>query len=159
MEIVEDSGKAIELLNNNGFYTIVISNQSLIGAGCVTENTVQYTMDIMCRLLKNETKSENSLPNKIIYPPQASHPLLKEYSNTGLCKPSSILMKRLLVLLGLDHLSLYMVGDRISDIEAGLSLNSKCYFIKSSKSFEINIDGITKVKDLYEAAKDIVSNK
>lgn len=73
MEIIENSGKGIELLHLNNYYVIVISNQSLIGSGFVSENTVEYTMDVMCKKLKNETNNILSIPDKIIYPPNSKY--------------------------------------------------------------------------------------
>lgn len=174
MEIIENSGKGIELLHLNNYYVIVISNQSLIGSGFASENTVEYTMDVMCKELKNETNNILSIPDKIIYPPNSKYILIllyyyilyiffrdpchSDYEGISLCKPHSTLMNRILKLLDFntDKIELYMIGDRESDMQAGLSINCKCFYIRSSASNDINYDDVIEVKDLFNACKMIV---
>lgn len=67
-------------------------------------------------------------------------------------------MSRILKLLdfNIDKIELYMIGDRESDIQAGLSINCKCFYVRSSVSNDINYADVLEAKDLYNCCKMIV---
>lgn len=69
-------------------------------------------------------------------------------------------MSRILKLLdfNIDEIELYMIGDRVSDMEAGLSINCKCFYIRSSVSNDIDNENVTEVTDLYNACKIITKS-
>lgn len=128
--------EAIKLLNDNGFKVIVITNQSGIGRGLMTEADLN---EVHSRMLKELSEAKARI-DAVYYCPH--HP-----ANGCNCrKPKTGLLERAAQDFNLDLSNSWMVGDDQKDIEAGKGVGSKTCLI-------IEDDGLLK------AVHQIISQK
>lgn len=113
------AGPAIKLLNDSGFKVIVISNQSGIGRGLITEEQYTLVNKRMFELLDADLAGVNC-----IY-----HCPHKPEDACGCRKPRTNLFRRAVEDYDIDLRWAYMVGDSESDIEAGYRLGIRVVFI------------------------------
>lgn len=147
-QIYPDAGEAVRALKSAGFVVIVVTNQPDVGAGL---------MDI--RLI-NEMHDQLS----------ASMPVDDIEVSTETCeqavcsgsdrrKPGTGMLMSAAKRWNLDLESSYMVGDRASDVEAGLKAGCRCVFIDLGYTSEKAPTGQSEtVKSVSEAAAWIVAD-
>ena len=138
-----DAAGGLALLKANGFLLVVVSNQPDVGAGFIS----QAVMDEMNRRL------------------MASFPLdaikICPHTRAMMCdcrKPKPSLLFEAASELGIALSESFMVGDRISDIEAGKAAGCKTVFIDLDYAAEPKPEapGFT-VRSISEAARYIVA--
>ncbi len=103
--------EAVKRLNGAGFKVIVITNQSAVARGMLTENALQKINNKIVELLE----AQGAKIDKFYYCPH--HP-----DFTGSCecrKPKPGMLLEAAKELGIDLKCSYMVGDTKSDIRAG----------------------------------------
>ncbi|HEX2927239.1 MAG TPA: HAD-IIIA family hydrolase [Ruminiclostridium sp.] len=100
---------SIRLLNENGYAVVVITNQSVIGRNIINEQTLEEIHEKMCDALQRQ----GAIISRIYYCPHAP-------GMNCLCrKPNNGLIQRAFEELPLDMEKAILIGDSISDIEAG----------------------------------------
>jgi histidinol-phosphate phosphatase family protein len=109
VQFLPGAAEALQRLQSAGYLLVIVSNQSGIGRGWITED--QYRQ-VQHRLLE-ELQKQNVLITRSYYCPHAPE--------TGcLCrKPGPGLLEQAARELQIDLSRSWMVGDRTSDIEAG----------------------------------------
>lgn len=140
------------------FLLIIVSNQSGIGRGYFTENQLKK---INNKLL-NDLKNEGVKITKIYYAPYYEHSKIPKY-RTGefLRKPNPGMLFLAQKEFNLDLSASWIIGDKESDILAGVNANLKGYiYIKNSKSFEkLNVSPTKIVSNLNQAAEFILKQE
>lgn len=122
--------EAIELIHKKGYLAIVITNQSGVARGMMTEDTL---------LQINEYLKEETGVDAIYYcphlPPEGEeiHPY-RIFCNCR--KPDSGLIEQAIADYKIDREKSYMVGDRETDIMAGKKAGLKTVWIKSKYNTE-----------------------
>lgn len=115
-------GQAIRLLNQHGFKTVVITNQSGVARGYFSESLIHQVHQKMQDLLREE----GAYLDGIYYCPH--HPDAGEppYRQKCRCrKPQTGLIEEAVRELALDLSKSYMIGDRGNDIEFGHQVGAK----------------------------------
>ena len=110
LRLLPGAGQGIRYLNEQGFEVIVISNQSGVARGLITPE----------QLLKVHSRLEQLLKE---CGAKIDHFYLCTHHPDELCscrKPSPFLLLQAAHDLSLDLKGSYMVGDKMSDVEAGL---------------------------------------
>jgi len=110
-----------------GFTIVVVSNQSGIARGLITEDQV-----ILVNNRINELLGENSKVDAFYY--CKHHP---EFSSKEEClcrKPSPEMILRASQDLNLDLQNSYLIGDKASDIESGINAGIKTILLVSTMS-------------------------
>ena len=106
--------EAVRLLNANGFWVIVLTNQGGVARG-------YYPIELMHEIHAFLTKSlnnEGAIIDAIFYCPHHPAGILPEYSMECDCrKPKTGLVHQALEVFDIDMSRSYMVGDRYVDIE------------------------------------------
>jgi len=147
-----NSKKGIKLLNDNGFNIIIITNQSVIARGMVTEKELDYIHN----KLTEELEEYGCKIHKIYYCPH--HP----DDGCNCRKPQPGLLIKAAKENNIDISKSYMVGDRIMDIEVGKKVNCKTIFISSDYGLKELKNSNTKpdyiAKDLLDAGQWIIKN-
>ncbi len=151
LELIEGSAEAIKILNENNFLTIIVTNQAGISKHHFTENDVILFND----KLKENLKLHNSCHIDAIY--YCPHHL---NSNCECRKPKSGMFKLAKSYFDIDFKQSFMIGDKITDIEAGDNVGCKNIMVMTGYGKEnVNIRTNKKyyvAQNLYDAVEYII---
>ncbi|MEW6308915.1 MAG: HAD-IIIA family hydrolase [Bacillota bacterium] len=116
LRLLEGAGRAVAALNQAGWAVVVVSNQSVVGRGQVSEGTLSRIHAALRQCLA----AEGARLDAIYCCPHHPREALGMYRRGCDCrKPRPGLLFRAARELGLDLPSSYMVGDSASDLRAG----------------------------------------
>lgn len=141
---VPGSAEAIAKLNREGWKVVVMTNQSGIGKGIYTHQTLKNIHDHMESLLA----SYDAHIEKIYYCPH--HP-----DEGCLCrKPLPGMLHQIAADFSINEKETYVVGDAIRDIEAALSAGFKAILVETGKgkqTYQQHQENLTGVKKIGRA--------
>lgn len=141
-EWVPGSKEALMKLRKAGFKIIVVSNQAKIGRGVVTREEVEQVNGLI----------RDFVDDVLICPHKAE--------NRCSCrKPEPGMLIKACERYGIDPKNSFMIGDKMTDIEAGKKIGCTTILVKTGyggkdKKHEIKPDFVT--KDLLEAVDSII---
>lgn len=116
LELIPGSAEAVRILKQNNFTLIIVSNQSGIARGYYTEKDA----DIFNRALIMKLRESGGDIDGVYYCPHLPDAIIEKYKSCCDCrKPMAGMLHRAAQEHDIDLSSSYMVGDKISDIEAG----------------------------------------
>jgi len=145
---VPGAKEALSRLNSNGYITVVITNQSVVGRGIISREIVE---EIHQRMVKEVTQTGGKI-EKIYYCPH------KPEDGCSCRKPEPGFLLEAAEDFELDLRSSYFIGDMITDIEMGHKVGCRTIMVKTGKGlsqladrahWKVNPDYI--VSDLSEA--------
>jgi len=164
LELISKSAEAIRLLNESGFKVIVVSNQSGVASGYYQEKDIE----IYNRAMKKKLEEENAYIDAIYYCPHYSEATIEKYKIDCECrKPKPGMLKRAERDLNLDLKCSFLIGDKMSDIEAGYRAGCKTILVltgqgndelKKISKMDIKIKPNYISKDLFTAIQIIKRN-
>jgi histidinol-phosphate phosphatase family protein len=131
--------QALKQINKAGITVIVITNQSVIGRGIITETELSVIHD---RMLKEVKKSGGRIL-KIYYCPH--HP----DDHCRCRKPRIGLLKKAAKELDLDLTKCVFIGDSLKDIQAGKRAGCRTVLVQTGQgkeSLQKLLSGTTKIK-------------
>ena len=162
LELIPKSAEAIKGLNESGFKIIVISNQSGVARGYYQEKDLKIYNNEM----KRQLEEKGAHIDAIYYCPHHPEATIKEYRIDCDCrKPKPGMLKRAEKDLDLDLKCSFLIGDKVSDIEAGYRAGYKTILVltgqdngelKKISKMDIKPNYIS--KDLYTAIQIINRN-
>jgi D,D-heptose 1,7-bisphosphate phosphatase len=160
-QFIEKTIEALRIIKKLEFKLIVITNQGAISKGMYDHKDVELTHNHMINLLEKE----NIFLDGIYYCPHSSK------DNCNCRKPKTGMLEKAIKEHDIDGNNSWMIGDKLSDIEAGNRINLKTilvmtgYGIKHRDLLELSDkkDILLKkpdyfAKDLFEASR-IIENK
>lgn len=158
LEFIPRSPEAIKLLNENHFMVIVVSNQSGIARGYYQEeDTIAFN-----QAMEKKLAEIGAHIDAIYYCPHHPEAKIDKYRIDCDCrKPKNGMLKMAEKNMNIDLKQSFIVGDRLSDIEAGRSVDCKTILVKTGHGVQslerdaITCDYIT--NDLYDAVERIIS--
>lgn len=116
LKLIDGATGAIRLLNNAGYKVVVITNQSGIAKGYLTEDQLA----IIHAEFKKMLEKENAYIDAIYYCPHHPEAEVDAYRMDCDCrKPKPGMLTQAAKDLDLDLKSSFIVGDKISDLGAG----------------------------------------
>ena len=126
VHLIHDAAPAIRKLNENGFITNVISNQSGIARGFLTEADLAPIHD---RLERDLQQNEAHI-DRIYYCPH--HPVfgIDPYNVECECrkpKPGMLIQAR--KEFGIDLARSFVIGDKVADIQAGAAVGANTILV------------------------------
>ncbi len=128
VELLPGVGPCLRTLTQNGFIIVVVTNQSGIGRGLITEAEVDAQHHRLAGLLA----TFNAEPRRIVYCPHAPE-------SDCLCrKPKPKMILDAALELGIDTKRSFMIGDKESDVEAGRA--SGCRTIRIGNAVDTAAD-------------------
>ena len=129
IEVLPGVPEAIRMAHRHGFRAVMVTNQSAVARGFLTENElVQIHEEIQRRL--RETKA---YLDGIYYCPHHPTEGIELFRLTCSCrKPNPGMVERASLELGLDPSRSYVVGDQISDMVLAAQVGAKGILIKGS---------------------------
>ncbi len=123
----EGSVEALKTFKNLGYILIVVSNQSGIARGYFTEEDLKAFNDNM-----NEKLKEESVEITEFYCCPHHPDGLAEYKKVCDCrKPNNKMLEDAIKKYNIDREKSYMIGDKVSDIGAGLKSKLKTVLVKT----------------------------
>ena len=117
-------GEAIALLNRAGLAVIVVTNQSAIGRGELTD----ATLDAIHAKMERELARDGAWVDAIYYCPHLPE------AGCACRKPASALFHRAAQELGVSLADSYMMGDKTIDILSGQAVGSRTILVRSDQS-------------------------
>ena len=162
LKLIQKSAEAIRLLNKTGFKVVVVSNQSGVARGYYQEKDVE----IFNGAMEKELEARGAYIDAIYYCPHYPKAEIGAYRIDCDCrKPKPGMLKRAEKDLDLDLKRSFLVGDKISDIEAGYRAGCKTILVLTGhgndevkKNANMNIKPNYISKDLYTASQIINGN-
>lgn len=151
-KIIDGVVEALELLIRNDYNLIIVTNQSGIARNLFTEADYHNLMKQFIKYF-----SEKKIIFKdILYCPHHPNGIIKKYTKQCNCrKPSSGLIDLAKKRYNIDVNNSYMIGDKISDVQAGLEANIKNNFLIQPKRYEKS-HNFKVFKNLLKCAEYIV---
>lgn len=124
VHLLPGAGEALMTLKRKGILLMLVSNQSGIGRGFITDNQAEEVHQTVVDYLAEYGVSVDG----VYYCPHAPEDMCE-------CrKPSPKMLFRAAMEHNVDLPSSFMVGDRISDIEAGKGAGCQTIFIKHAQT-------------------------
>jgi D-glycero-D-manno-heptose 1,7-bisphosphate phosphatase len=121
IEVYPQSFEAVKRLNREGFLAVVVTNQSGVGRGLLTEEDLK---DIHARLTSSFIRHEARL-DAIYYCPHYALSEDPRYRKECDCrKPRPGLARQAAADLGIDLTSSYMIGDKTEDVLFGMNIGA-----------------------------------
>ena len=142
----ENADKAIKIINDMGYKVIVVTNHSGIARGYYTENDLK-TLHVY---LDEELKKIGAKVDAYYYCPHHPNAKLDEYKIDCECrKPEIGMFMEAAKDFSIDFSNSIIVGDKISDLEAGVRLGMKTVLVETGHGTEEK-DRIYFKTDIYK---------
>ena len=162
LELIPKSAEAIRLLNESGFKVIVVSNQAGVARGYYQEKDIQIYNNEM----KRQLEEKGARIVAIYYCPHHPEATIEKYKIDCECrKPKPGMLIQAEKDLDLNLKLSFLIGDKISDIEAGCRAGCKTILVltgqgnnESKKISKMNIKPNYISKDLHTAIQIINRN-
>jgi D-glycero-D-manno-heptose 1,7-bisphosphate phosphatase len=126
MRLLPRAGAAIKRLNEGGFKTIVITNQSGVARGFFTESRLEEVHRELRRQLGEQGATLDGIYYCPHHPAEGDPPYLKECTCR---KPLPGLLFQAAADFGLDLKTSFMVGDHSSDVACGHNAGAKAILV------------------------------
>jgi D-glycero-D-manno-heptose 1,7-bisphosphate phosphatase len=156
IEVLLRVPEAIQLLHQHELKVVVITNQSGVARGFLSEDKLEQ----IHQELKSQLLRCGAFLDGIYYCPHHPTEGMDPYRVSCECrKPNVGLAKRAAAELNLDLGRSYVVGDQSIDMELGARIGAKGILIRNEKAEGRPQEAETKflvVKDLWEAAQWII---
>ncbi len=128
LALIDGSGSAIKILNEENFKVIIITNQSGVAKGLYNENDIEIFNQAMIEQLKQF----NAHIDAIYYCPHHPEAEVQQYHIDCDCrKPKPGMLIDGGKKFNIDFKHSFLVGDKWSDIEAGRSVGCKTILVKT----------------------------
>lgn len=132
-QFIDGAVEAIKLLNDTGLLAVVITNQAGVARGFYDEARVQEIHEFM----EKQLQSSGARLNGIYYCPHHPTAGLGKYKIDCTCrKPKPGLLKQAATNLKIDLEKSFIVGDKLSDLQAGLAVGCKTILVRTGYGAE-----------------------
>ena len=156
IEILPGVAEALRRMRSAGFSLVMITNQSAVARGYLSENSLHEIHHVIETRLEHEGASLDA----IYYCPH--HPTAGIGALRIACecrKPKTGMIDRAVAELGLDPTLSVVVGDQLSDMELASAVGARGVLLDSAAKFSNRTDeSFSIAADLDEAARSIITN-
>ena len=160
MKLLPGVAKALRLLQSAGFACVVVTNQSAVGRGMMTEADLQSIHDEMNRQLADAGITLDGIYSCTIAP-ATNDKLALDHPDR---KPAPGLLLKAAADLHLDLANSWMIGDTLRDILAGQNAGCRgCVMVRTGHPIDESNFGLAEpfivVDDLLAAADHILQSR
>jgi len=160
LELIEGAGEAIDALRETGFLVVVVSNQSGVARGLMSEDD----LDAVHRRLEDLLARRGASLDGAYYCPNYAGGTVERFTRDTSCrKPETGMIDAAVRDLGIDLATSFLVGDQASDIEAANRAGVAAILVRSGKggftserAAELGLEVAHEAPDLAAAARWIV---
>ncbi|MCX5809847.1 MAG: HAD family hydrolase [Proteobacteria bacterium] len=132
-ELLPGSLEALKLLTRHKIKIYIITNQAGIAKGHYTEEDFH----ILTNSMINQFQQEGILIEKTLYCPHHPEGIIPEYTRNCNCrKPNTKLLEDVIQQNGYQKSELILIGDKTSDIDAGIISGIKTYLVLTGYGLE-----------------------
>jgi D-glycero-D-manno-heptose 1,7-bisphosphate phosphatase len=140
LKLINGAAEGIKLLKNSGFKIILITNQSAVARGYLTEPELFEIHQV----LAGQLRSKGVDLDAIYYCPH--HPTEGGSSYQMVCncrKPEPGMLLQAKIDLGVNLRKSFVVGDKMSDLEAGFAVGCRGVLVRTGYGLEVEarLDG------------------
>lgn len=155
VRLVEGASGAIRRLRGFGYAIVVVSNQSAVGRGIITEEDVREINSRMCGYLEEQGAVIDALYHCPTVPTVEDRTVMDPADDSR--KPGPGMLRQASVDLGIDLTRSWMVGDMISDALAGINAGCRgSFLIRPAARSGLRHAGFTEAQHLRDAVQQIV---
>lgn len=152
---------ALRLLREAGFLLIVVSNQSGVARGFLSEERVEE----LNRVVFSQMRMMGEVPDAFYYCPAHADAKDKKYHDLRCRKPNTGMVEQASLRFDIDLRHSYAVGDKLSDVGLGNNMGGKGVLVLSGHGQE-QLENIEEsefepdfiAKNILEAARLIISD-
>ena len=135
VRLVPGAAEAVALLNRAGWAVVIVTNQSGVARGMFTEADVTSVHEHLAELLRGYGAKVDAF-HHCPHHPEAE---VAEYRALCACrKPRAGMLLRAAGELGLDLAASWMIGDRVSDLEAGAAAGCRTALVRTGYGALVN---------------------
>lgn len=164
VELVSGSADAISIARKLGYKIIVITNQSAIARGWLTEEKLEVINQRMYDLLRE--KNPEALIDDLYFSPYHEEGIIEKYKKSSpYRKPGTAMISEAQAKHNISLEGSYLIGDSISDIKCGLNAGTKTILVLTGygkTAYKKCLDEKLKINfianNLFEAVKYIEEN-
>jgi|SRR5579871_5659519 len=128
VRLIPGSAEAVAVLNRAGWPVVVVTNQAGVGKGLFPLDAVGAVHDHLTNLLA----TFGATVEGYYFCPHHPEAEIETYRQRCECrKPQPGMLRRAAVELGLDLARSWMVGDRVSDLEAGAAAGCRTILVRT----------------------------
>ena len=128
LKLIPGAAESVRLLNQHGLKAVIISNQSGVARGFLSESRVEEIHGRLAGLLEEK----GAYLDGIYFCPH--HPEIGEAPYRALCdcrKPKAGMLRKAARDLNLDLLGSYVIGDHLSDVALGKNVGMKSILVQT----------------------------
>lgn len=128
LRLYPDSLESVRRLNEAGFVIVIVTNQSGVARGYMTEDLVRETNALLVRWLEEG----GARVDAVEYCPHHPEGAVDEYTMSCDCrKPETGMLERAAGKLSIDFSKSYIVGDKISDVIMGPATGARAVLVRT----------------------------
>ncbi len=139
VQLVPGAAEAIAGLNRAGWVVVIVTNQSGVGRGLFTETDVDSVHDHLLELLRGYGAKIDAF-QYCPHHPEAELPAFRIECECRKPRPGMLL--RAAAELGIDLAESWMIGDRVSDLEAGAAVGCRTALVRTGYGMLVNAAGL-----------------
>ncbi len=156
LSLIDGASSALKALQDEGYALIVVTNQSAIARGTLSVNELNTVHDSLAERLALAGVSLDDILYCPHHPTEGTPPL------RTVCecrKPAPGMLKNAATTHDIDLTRSWMIGDNLSDIEAGERAGARSLLVLTGKGqrFADQLSSDRVVEDLSAAAKKIIT--
>ena len=147
IKLISGAAQGIRLLNKLNFKVIIITNQSAVARGLVTEEELSEIHKELIRKLEDQGAKIDAL----YYCPHHPQGRIKQFRKVCVCrKPSPGMILKAAKEYSIDLGSSYMIGDKLSDVQSARKAGCIPILIDNNQAAKRN--GLLIIQSLSKAA-------
>jgi D-glycero-D-manno-heptose 1,7-bisphosphate phosphatase len=160
LALIPRSDDAVRLLKDYGYFLVIISNQSGVARGYYTETQIS----VFNNALLKEIRKKGGDIDAVYYCPHHPEAVIQKYKQNCDCrKPKAGMIFQAAREYDIDLRNSFVVGDKLSDIEAGKNAGCQTIMVLTGHGNEEvlknNIEGCVISSDLFEAVNKYIIGK